>query len=933
MTPRHAPPSGMGLATILRRHLRDRLPIALIAILVAVLSALLTAAARAEQRAADQALGAAVRAAEPGLRDINLSLSPQDMTFVGVPGTDNGQASPPFAVIDAKARELMGARVASLTGAPQVSAQSGYFPFARLDGQKFADFPIAALRVQPGLADHVTWVSGGPPGAARTTVALRDRSGSRTVQVVPVAVSAQYATRFGVRVDDALRLDPEVYFGANGVSLRAVAVQIVGIFRARDAGDDFWTAEPGMLSGGVVLGTDGGGIPTGVIVVGAAGYSALAGALTPWEPQGGTTVMSTSAFGLEHRWRYTVSSDALRSGDVGELKAALVRLGNERGPWPTSIGSIRLASGLSTVIDRYGMALSTTRFLHAFATTALIALGLLCLALSSAVLLRRRAASIHLLGVRGVSSPQIWALLAAEAALPAVPAAVVGWGLGRTLLEGPAEGAIPWGIAALAVAPALVTSSLAVRSARRGRQVRTRPTLWRAAAEILVLTVSAFAVATALSRGSEVARGTSDWSVAALPVLLALSGTFVVLRLAGPVLGLAGRVAARRTGFRAMVGLRRAGTGLTGSTLALATVAVAVAIATFLGSAVSTLADQAGRTAYRSVGADVRVDAQRIDPGEIDALRAREGVSAVVPGYAVPRQLALLGGGLDPRRESFHLLAVAPGEYRQMLRGTDLAFTADPPERAAGKVLPVAVSGLLAVGDTGTLSIEGTDVPFQVVAVDPALDRSTAQNTAPSMLVSLTALRGVAPVVQVNTALLRTTPAAAQALAQGQPTALSEAVLSRRAIESASWNDPLTVLIRSGAAAGGLVGAGLALVAVLLLLALTRPARFELLLRLRTLGAQPGAGRVTGVIETLPGIVLAIVIGLASALAVPRLLASAFDLGPLVGAPPVTLVTPAAVVGVIALAGIDLALLALLIDARQSARSDLGQALRRGESA
>ncbi len=173
-------------------------------------------------------------------------------------------------------------------------------------------------------------------------------------------------------------------------------------------------------------------------------------------------------------------------------------------------------------------------------------------------------------------------------------------------------------------------------------------------------------------------------------------------------------------------------------------------------------------------------------------------------------------------------------------------------------------------------------------------------------------------------------------LGEGAVRALAQAQQGQefpRALGAFRARHPLTVLIRSGAAAGGLVAAALTLVAVLLLLALTRPARLEMLLRLRTMGAPPRSGRAVGVIETLPGIVLAIVIGLASALIVPRLLASAFNLGPLVGAPPVTLVTPGALLGVIALAGIDLALLALLIDARQAARSDLGQALRRGESA
>jgi putative ABC transport system permease protein len=120
---------------------------------------------------------------------------------------------------------------------------------------------------------------------------------------------------------------------------------------------------------------------------------------------------------------------------------------------------------------------------------------------------------------------------------------------------------------------------------------------------------------------------------------------------------------------------------------------------------------------------------------------------------------------------------------------------------------------------------------------------------------------------------------------------------------------------------------------ILLLLSLSRPARLELLVRLRTMGVEPRRDRAIGAIETLPGVLLAIAVGVATAIVVPRVLSSALNLGPLVGALPVTVTIPPAIVGIVVLAAVDLALLAMIIDARQAARSDLAQALRRGDRA
>ena len=928
---RHAAAPGLGLRTLLRRHLRDRAPLLLTGVMVAVLAGLLTAGSRAETRAADQALGVAIRAAEPGLRDISLSLRSEGMPFVEVGEKDDGEASAPFTVVDQAARGLMGPRVAALVGPVQVSAQSDYFAISRLTGERFADAPIAALRVQPGIDEQVTWVSGGPPGASTATVPLRDRGGSRTVSVIPVALSQDFAARFQVAVGDRLRLDPDGASDVQGVSLRAVPVQVTGIYRAIDQAADFWSPEPGMHTVGAFPGRDGGATPIGIVVVGEQGYSALSGALSPWATGGPGAVVSTSAFGLTHVWRYVVNPDAVRASDPDELKAALARLGNRTGPWPSSVGVITLASGLSTVIDQYRSGVQTTQAVNSFAITGLLVLGLLGLALTSAVLVRRRAPAVHLLGVRGVSSSQVGALLAAEAGIASLPAAVLGWAAGRLLVGGSTQARIPWEVIVVALAPVLIAAAMAVVAARRSRERTAWPALWRTGAEILVVAVTAFAIATALSRGEVGANG--DLTLAALPALLALSVTLIALRLAAPALSMAGKFAAQGAGFRAMLGLRRAAVGLSGSALGLSTVAVAVALATFLGSAASELAELAGRTAYRSVGADVRIDAQRIDDPELAALRSRPGVTAAIAAYAAPRQVALVGDGVDPARVTVHLIATTAEAYRRMLQGTPLEFSSLPPAAAQNAVVPVVVSGGLAVGESGVLRIDGIEVRFEVLAVDPALDQSTGSNAAPTMLASLPAIRSISTVVQANAALLQASSSAAESLISKEPTALTTAVLSRRAIETTWSANPLTSLILSSAAVGSVAAAGLTLMGILLLLSLSRPARLELLVRLRTMGVEPRRDRAIGAIETLPGVLLAIAVGVATAIVVPRVLSSALNLGPLVGALPVTVTIPPAFVGIVVLAAVDLALLAMIIDARQAARSDLAQALRRGDRA
>jgi putative ABC transport system permease protein len=126
----------------------------------------------------------------------------------------------------------------------------------------------------------------------------------------------------------------------------------------------------------------------------------------------------------------------------------------------------------------------------------------------------------------------------------------------------------------------------------------------------------------------------------------------------------------------------------------------------------------------------------------------------------------------------------------------------------------------------------------------------------------------------------------------------------------------------------------LTLLALLLLLATTRPARTQLVIRLRTLGLPHGGERRLAWAEVMPLLTLGVLAGVAAGVVAPVAVAAALDLAPFTGAVGPLPVEPRPVAGALAgLAVLVLGAFALLTDAVSARHGDLAQHLRRGDSA
>jgi putative ABC transport system permease protein len=153
--------------------------------------------------------------------------------------------------------------------------------------------------------------------------------------------------------------------------------------------------------------------------------------------------------------------------------------------------------------------------------------------------------------------------------------------------------------------------------------------------------------------------------------------------------------------------------------------------------------------------------------------------------------------------------------------------------------------------------------------------------------------------------------------------------------QRAAVSDRALATFLSAAYVGGTVlGGVLTLLALLLLLETTRPARTQLVIRLRTLGLPHGGESRLAWTEVMPLLVVGVVAGVLAGVYAPVAVSAALDLSPFTGAVARLALEPRPVAGAVAGFGVlVLGALALLIDAVSARRGDLAQHLRRGDSA
>ncbi|MFB7477097.1 hypothetical protein [Kitasatospora sp. NPDC056184] len=801
--------------------------------------------------------------------------------------------------------------------------------------------PQLHLTYLQNLAGHATLTEGTWPGPAQPGEPL------------PIVVSGRAAETVRLKVGDIVDGGPADR-GA-GEAAAPARVRIVGLYRADDPRERFWRDLP-CPDRACLKTLDGGGVrwETGGFV----GGDGLAGLLA-W---GG---------GGEDFWRLPLDPYALRADRLAELRSGVGSYLAGPGTVGAAEAADRRELGVTTLLPEV-LADATAR--HR-ATVPLAAIGpagvagviAVVLGLAAALAADRRAAELRLLRARGGSRTGLLLRLLGENAVTVLPAAAVGTALALLLLPAPR-----WTAAALAAGATTLFALLAFPVRAAVLPARPRPaarTRRRLVGELLVLTVTAAAVAEVRRRGAAPPGAGPDPLLVAAPLLVALTGGLLLARVQPRLVGRLAATARRGRGLIGFLGLARTARDASGHPrpAVLPTLALLIAVTTagFGATVLDAVDDARLRAARTAIGGDAAVlvplDAPLPEPF-LAAAAALPGVRASSP-VRIERQTYVLGTG--PLAVQATAVVVEPRAYAEIAR-TVGAGPFDPAALAAlpggpdapvpalvspglAERLPAGPQRLRTPGGELLATVAGT------VAATPALPEAIREfvvlpvGPASARLPELARADNWFAVGDIDGDRLRplflhSGLADATGLAEllreearevsREPDGIPDGyqVRTSREVDAGLAADPLQQstarLFRSAAAAG----TGFALLAVLLTVLRASPDRAALLARLRTMGLRPRQGLALIVAETVPQTLAAVAGGAAVATAAVVLLGPAFDLSLLVGAAVDDALGPRALPVLAPTAGLALLVCAaVVLEALVSGRRQIAAELRAGD--
>lgn len=537
-----------------------------------------------------------------------------------------------------------------------------------------------------------------------------------------------------------------------------------------------------------------------------------------------------------------------------------------------------------------------------FALASLLGVGFAAAVVTSLLVVRRRLDGDRLLRARGASAGG----LALGRAVESAPAALLGVGVGvgcavAALTRAP--GSSPAYAEGLAVAllcwlllPALTWFAVRDRAVLRERAPRGAGR--RIVVEALVLLLAAGGVLALRARGTEGAAG-ADPLLAAVPVLLGLATVAVLVRCyPWPVRAVA-RWSARGRGTVVLVALSRAAKEAPGRGLALLVLVVTLAGAVFGGLVSGTLVEGRCAAAAWQVGADASFLGADRDPGTAERLARARGVRKTV----TVRQLRVdpVSGKDGGRYGISSLVGVDGAKLREAARGSAAARALDDAgltRGGGGRDIRVLASEGHA-GDLLTFTLHGKEARLRVVgplpedaARDAALGpvRGATESRQHLLLADNRDLRALAASDFEESALLlygarMDTEALRSLVPRAAPGATGGELRIRAEEQAEATDDRLIAAVTLAHTACTALAVLLALLALVLELLLSAPARGRTTAYLRTLGLGGRAAATLQLLQLLPLVLAAVVGGVALGLVLPALLGPALDLREFTGGP------------------------------------------------
>jgi putative ABC transport system permease protein len=550
---------------------------------------------------------------------------------------------------------------------------------------------------------------------------------------------------------------------------------------------------------------------------------------------------------------------------------------------------INLSAGLADPLSSFAASDDAVQAALSLLLVSLAVVAVVVVLLGARLLAEHRRAELTLMRARGASLARLAGVTLAGSALAVLPAALAAAAAGVAATPGPGFG-LPWWLAGSTVAAALAGPPLMVVQAHRLRRRaaarallpasrRRRAAVARRWVAFGALVCASVAGLVMLRLQGTAGPGTSNLFTSAAPALTAVPIAVLIMTcLPAAVTGLL-RLARRRRGVVAVLGLARGTAASSGPSGVLPVFALILALAVIAFAAMDRNAVSRGNdvASWRQLGADALVTAPATGPG---ITPGAQRALASVPGVRRAAALSVTTGasGQGP----LTVVIVDPASYAAVVAGTPAlqfpatALASRAPPRAAPGSVPVLVSpaGQAELSSGGQLVVglrevrtryEGSITSLPGAPTGGAfavLPRWALGSAAPSATVM--ALSGP----HLDASALA---AAARRVVPGGQVTLRSQVLA--AISGAPLSHGGFVTFAQGAAAA----AGMMLLILLLTLVLTARSRELTMARLVTMGLASGQWRRIVLVETLPSVIAAIVGGTVCALVLVPLVGPAIN--------------------------------------------------------
>jgi putative ABC transport system permease protein len=778
--------------------------------------------------------------------------------------------------------------------------------------------PRMEISYRDTLSLHSRLIQGRLPATARTGPG----PGTGVTTALQVAVTEATAARFGLHTGSRL-------------AVSGVTLVITGIIRPADPGSGFWTvdsiaAAPKLLRS----------VPFGDPVYWMGGAFVGPGEISALQTAFGSQRLSL-------RWAFPLALGGIDADHARFLSDRLSRVTSESVPanqvangTHVPLGTVTLTNGLLFPLAGFLGAQAAVQTVLALLFTGLAVLGATALLIGVRLLAERRRGELALMRARGASLRQLAALAARDAAVVAVPAAAVGAALAVAVTPG-GDTRLAWWLAGatllvpLAGLPVVVAlqhrgaGTADTGAAKRAAAQRTQARKTRAGGGPARRWIIEGALVAAAAGGLVIGRrhGVSGANLytSAAPVFVAIPAALLVLRLYPVVLRGVLRLISGRAGAGGFVGVATAARSPLAAILPVFALILALTMGAFGGMMRGAVARGEAAAAWRTTGADARIDLSDAVVAQVDA--ARRAVAAA-PGVHRVAEAVVTTGSLNDGTE-LSVAAVDPAAYARLVADTPLpglrpAKLARRPGPVPVIASPSAVTAITMAG--GDLQLPTGDVTIRIAGTAGAA--AALPGADGFVVLPLWALHGGAtPNLMLVTG--RTLDEGKLAAALNRSVGNAATVTFRSGVLAELARAPLQHGAYVMFAVGIAEAAGLSAAVLLLSLALGARPRDLTLARLATMGLDLRQRRLLVFAETVPATLAAAAGGVACAWLLAPLIGPALDLSVFTGSPaPVSIRADLVAVGVPAAGLVALGLLIMTGEVAIAGGRNLGRMLR-----